>query len=152
VHWRPPSGQWQGRFRGPRRVQRVGCAKSGQSNICQERKKVDAQMPRDALSVARRLLPLETVIRGRGIVSRVLRCDCRKYMHIRTQYEHIPHIHTDTCYTYIYIHIRTGRQVVQWSEVAAAIYMQIHAYTYIYMHIPIPYVYIFQVRISVIYT
>ncbi len=65
---------------------------------------------------------------------------------------HIPHIHTDTWYTYIYIHIRTGRQVVQRSEVEAAIYMQIHSYTYIYMHIPIPYVYIFQVRISVIYT
>ena len=54
-------------------------------------------------------------------------------------------------YAYIYIHVPTYRQLVQWSEVEAAIYMQIHADTYIYMHIPTRYVYIFEVRISVIY-
>jgi hypothetical protein len=85
------------------------------------------------LSVARRLPPLETVIRGRGIISRVFRCDSRKYMHIRAQYAFIPHIHTNIINTYIYIHIRTYRQLVQWQrwkQQYTCRYMHIHAYTY----------------------
>jgi hypothetical protein len=82
VHWRPPSGQRQGRFRGPGRLQRGGVRQIGSEQHLPRAKKVDAQMPRGALSVARRLLPLRTVLRGRGIVSCVYRCDSRKYMHI----------------------------------------------------------------------
>ena len=82
-------------------------------------------MPRGALSVARRLPPLETVFRGRGICSRVQGCHLRKYMHIHTKYMQIHHIHTYTC---IYIHIHT----LTW---AGLLYMQIHTYTCRYMHI-----------------
>ena len=49
----------------------VGCANLGLHKLSRGLKKVDAQMPRGALSVARRLPPLETVFRGRGIGSRV---------------------------------------------------------------------------------
>jgi hypothetical protein len=55
-------------------------------------------------------------------------------------------------YTYIYEHIRTCRQLVQWSKMEAAIFMHIHAYTCIYMHIPTQYVFIFRVRIYIINT
>ena len=119
----------------------VGCAKSGPSNICQVRKKVDAQMPRDALSVARRLLPLETVLWGRGIVSRVFRCDSRKYMHIQAQYVHIPYIHTNTI---IYVHIHT---YTNWQAIGAMVRggsSNIHADTCIYVHI---HAYTYSVRI-----
>ena len=61
----------------------VGCAKSGLHNICRRLKKVDAQMPWGALSVARRLPPTESVFRGRGIGSSVCGCHSRKYMHIQ---------------------------------------------------------------------
>jgi hypothetical protein len=119
----------------------VGCAKSGLRNICRGRKKVDAQMPRGALSVAPRLPPLETVFRGRGIVSRVCRCDSRKYMHIRAQYVHIPHIHTNTIID-VHIHTYTNLQAV--GPMVRGGSSNIHADTCIYVHI---HAYSYSVRI-----
>ncbi len=89
----------------------VGCANLGLHKRCLGRKKVDAQMPRGALSVANRLSPLETVFRGRGIDSSVLGCHFRKYMHIHTKYDHIHHKHIYTC-IYIHIHTYTNFQAV----------------------------------------
>ncbi len=120
----------------------VGCAKSGPSNICQVRKKVDAQMPRDALSVARRLPPLETRLWGRDIVFRVFRCDSRKYMHIQAQYVHIPHIHTNTI---IYVHIHTYTNLQAIGPMVRGGSSNIHADTCIYVHI---HAYTYSVRIN----
>ena len=103
----------------------VGCAKLSLHKRSPGRKKVDAQMPRGALSVARQLPPLETVFRGRGIGSRVRGCHLRKYMHLHTKYMQIQHIHTYIC---ICIHIHA----LTW---AGFVYMHIHTYTCIYMHI-----------------
>ena len=117
----------------------VGCAKSGLHNLCRRLNKVDAQMPWGALSVARRLPPTESVFRGRGIGSSVCRCHSRKYMHIRTQYVHIRHIHTNTI-IYVHIHAYTNLQ--------NSLYMQvydIHAYTCIYLHI---HAYVYPVRVA----
>jgi hypothetical protein len=140
----------------------VGCSKSGLSNICLGRKKVDAQMPRGALSVARRLKPLETVLRGRDIVSRVFRCDSRKYMHIQAQYAHIRllyviYIQIPSIRTYTYIYELTGN----WSngqrlkQQYTCRYMHIHAYTCIYLlrtYLFSKYVYLSFIREYTVYT
>ncbi len=99
----------------------VGCAKQGLHKLSRGREKV----PRVALSVARRLPPLATEFRGRGIDSCVQGCHFRKYMHIHSKYMQIHHIHT---YTHTYTHIHT----LTW---AGLVYMRIHTYTCIYMHI-----------------
>jgi hypothetical protein len=104
VHWRPPSCQRQGRFRGPGRVPRGGVRQIGSAQHLPRAKKKGCSDARGALSVARRLPPLKIVFRGRGIVSRVFRCHSRKYMQIQAQYVHIPHIHTSTI---IYVHLHT---------------------------------------------
>ncbi len=88
----------EGGSRGPVRYRVVGCAKSSLHKRCTGQEKADAQMPRDALSVARLLPPLETVFRGFGICSRFGECHLRKYMHIHTKYLHIH------AYTYIYMY------------------------------------------------
>ena len=115
----------------------VGCAKSSLHKRSRGRKKVDAHMPRGALSAARRLPPLGTVFRGRGIGSRVQGCHFRKYMHIHTKYMQIHHIHTYTC-IYIHIHPYTNFHAVDamhvyWKQQYTCRYMHIHAYTYIYL-------------------
>ena len=114
----------------------VGCAKSGLHSLCRWQKKVDAQMPWGALSVARRLPPTESVFRGRGISSSVSGCHSRKYIHIRI-YEHI---HTYTCkchhirsYTYIYVFIDLGRLYTPFIHAYTYIYLHIHTYTCIYI-------------------
>ncbi len=113
----------------------VGCAKLSLHKRCRGQKKVDAQMPWGALSAARRLPPLGTVFRGRGISSRVQGCHFRKYMHIHTKYLQIHQIHRYTC---IYIHIHTltwAGFVYMHIHADTCIYMHIHAYTFIYLHI-----------------
>ncbi len=98
-------------------------------------------VPRDALSVARRLPPFETVLWGRGIVSRVFRCDSRKYMHIRAQCVHIPHIHTNTM---IYVHMHTYKNLQAIGPMVRGGSSNIHADTCMYVHI---HAYTYSVRI-----
>ncbi len=85
-----------------------------------------------ALSVSRRLPPLETVIMGHGICSRVRGLHLRKYMHIHTKSMQIHRIHT---YTYIYIHKHTYTTSMLLMQCMYIGNSNIHADTCIYVHI-----------------